>query len=82
MLQEHDSRGNLLASLNKTALIYGIKNYGIGSYLNTYAFWFLPRHIRNVPPMTTVCDCSLGAGPSLARRRCRTGTASRRSAGT
>jgi hypothetical protein len=38
MLQEHDSRGNLLASLNKTALIYGIKNYGIGSYLNTYAF--------------------------------------------
>ena len=43
MLQEHDSRGNLLASLNKTALIYGIKNYGIGSYLNTYAFSTPPQ---------------------------------------
>ncbi|ELR17827.1 xylosidase [Acanthamoeba castellanii str. Neff] len=50
MLQEHDSRGNLLASLNKTALIYGIKNYGIGSYLNTPFTGSAPVWDRNGKP--------------------------------
>lgn len=35
MIMEKDNQGQLLASLNKAELIKGIKNYGVGSYLNS-----------------------------------------------